>query len=106
MKEIEFTSATVLAKANIYFDGKVVSHTLVTEEGDRKTLGVILPGEYKFDTAAPERMDISHGSCEIKVADASDWTEVSAGDGFDVPGNSFFVIKVADECQYICSFLA
>lgn len=105
MSDIEFTSATVLAKANIYFDGKVVSHTVITSEGEKKTLGVILPGEYKFDTGAPERMDISSGSCEVKVADASEWKGIGVGNGFEVPGNSSFVIKVAEECQYICSFL-
>ena len=105
MSDIEFTSATVLAKANIYFDGKVVSHSVITSDGEKKTLGVILPGEYKFDTVAPERMDITVGDCSVKVADATEWSKVSAGDGFDVPGDSFFVIKVEDECQYICSFL-
>lgn len=105
MSEIEFKSATVLAKANIYFEGKVISHTVITSEGERKTLGVILPGEYKFDTGVPERMDISHGSCEIKISDAAVWTTVTAGSGFDVPGKSHFVIRVTDSCQYICSFL-
>lgn len=105
MSEIEFTSATVSAKANTYFDGKVVSHTIVTSEGERKTLGVILPGEYKFDTGAPERMDITVGNCEIQIGDDSEWSKVVADSGFDVPANSFFKIKVSEECQYICSFL-
>ena len=105
MSDIEFTSATVQARANVYFDGKVVSHTVITSDGERKTLGVILPGKYKFDTVAPERMDITSGACEIKIGDAADWTAVAADAGFDVPGDSFFEIKVAEECQYICSFL-
>jgi purine/pyrimidine-nucleoside phosphorylase len=106
MSEIEFTAATVLAKANIYFEGKVISHTVITSAGERKTLGVILPGEYKFDTGVPERMDITHGACEIQVAGAAaGWSTVKAGSGFDVPGKSYFVIRVKDACQYICSFL-
>ncbi len=106
MQSTEFSSATVTAKANIYFDGKVVSHTVVTSEGERKTLGIIFPGEYEFGTEAPERMEIIDGSCRVKVADAEDWVTVDSGDGFDVPGNSKFQIAVDSIAQYVCSFLS
>ena len=105
MNENEFTSATVTAKANIYFEGKVVSHTVITSNGDRKTLGIIFPGEYEFGTEAPERMDIIEGNCRVKIADAEEWAAIPEGSGFDVPGNSKFAIEVPSICQYICSFL-
>jgi purine/pyrimidine-nucleoside phosphorylase len=101
-----FPNVTVDAKANVYFDGRVVSHTVHFADGSRKTLGLIYPGSYHFGTAAPERMEIIAGSCHIKQ-DADDTeADVDAGSYFDVPGNSGFTIEVANGiCEYICSFL-
>ena len=44
-------NVTAIAKANVYFDGKVVSHTVYLANGDRKTLGLFLPGEYEIASA-------------------------------------------------------
>ncbi|MGA0854837.1 MAG: pyrimidine/purine nucleoside phosphorylase [Luteolibacter sp.] len=101
-----FSNVSVDSKANIYFDGRVVSHTVHFEDGSRKTLGLIYPGKYHFGTAAPERMEIIAGDCEV-VLDGSDKTlAIEAGSSFDVAGNSGFTITVKDGiCEYICSFL-
>ena len=101
-----FPNVTVDAKANVYFDGRVVSHTVHFTDGTRKTLGLIYPGKFHFGTAAPERMEIIPGTFEI-VLDGSDEVEViEAGTAFEVAGNSGFTITVADGiCEYICSFL-
>lgn len=103
---MEFTNVTALARGNVYFDGKVVSHAIVTAEGERKTLGVIQPGTYHFDTDAAERMDIVGGSC-THVLDGADETIATAeGSAFEVPGKSGFTITVRDEpCHYVCSYL-
>ena len=102
-----FPNVTVDAKANVYFDGRVVSHTVHFTDGTKKTLGLIYPGSYHFGTAAPERMEIIAGSCKVTLDGSSDVTEVEAGSAFDVAGNSGFTIEVADGvCEYICSFLA
>ena len=101
----QFTQVTVPCKASIYFDGKVVSHTLVLADGSRKTLGLIYPGSYSFNTAAPERMAIIAGQCRAKVAGATDWSDYAAGSWFDVPANSSFEIAVASGiAEYLCSF--
>lgn len=101
-----FENVTVEAKANVYFDGKVVSHTVIHANGERKTLGLIYPGSYHFGTAAPERMDIISGNCKVVLDDSSETLEVDAGSAFEVPGNSGFTITVEDcICEYICSFL-
>jgi uncharacterized protein YaiE (UPF0345 family) len=68
---MNFTNVTAEAKANIYFDGKVISHSIIMPDGSKKTLGVILPGSYHFGTEAAERMDIVGGSCEV-VLDGSE----------------------------------
>lgn len=102
----EFTQVTAVAKANIYFDGKVVSHTIVTAEGAKKTLGLIYPGSYFFGTGAPERMEIVAGSCKVTLKDQSEAKDYGAGTYFDVPGNHGFTIEVSSGiCEYICSFL-
>lgn len=101
-----FTNATVEAKANVYFDGKVVSHTVLTADGERKTIGLIYPGTYHFGTAAPERMEIISGNCEVILDGSSERLEIDADSAFEVPGNSGFSITVTHcICEYICTFL-
>lgn len=102
----DFQNVTVKPVANIYFDGGVVSHSIVLPDGSKKTLGLIFPGTYRFDTAAPELMEITDGSCEI-VIDGSDTTRfIPTDESFEVAGNSGFSITVHNGvCQYICSFL-
>ncbi len=101
----QFDNVSVPVKANVYFDGKVVSHTVLFADGSRKTLGVILPGEYHFGTGVPERMDITAGTCRIKLPGQADWQVIQAGTAFDVPGDSAFDI-VIDEgvLEYVCSY--
>jgi purine/pyrimidine-nucleoside phosphorylase len=101
----EFKNVTVVGKANIYFDGKVVSHTIRLADGARKTLGLIYPGEYRFNTEAPERMEIIAGTCRAKLAGDGQWKTFGAGTSFDVPAASHFDIAVdSGIAQYICSF--
>ncbi len=102
-----FTNVSVEPLANVYFDGKVVSHSVHFPDGSKKTLGLIYPGTYHFGTAAAERMEIIAGSCEVTL-DGSETTEIIAADSaFEVPANSGFTITVgAGICQYICSFLS
>jgi uncharacterized protein YaiE (UPF0345 family) len=101
----EFSNVTVTAKANVYFDGKVVSHGLTFADGSKKTIGLIYPGEYHFGTQAPERMEIIAGSCQVRLDGQTNGKEYSSGSFFDVPGNSGFTIQVkSDIAEYICSF--
>lgn len=102
----QFTGVTVHTKANVYFDGKVVSHTVLMPDNAKKTLGIIYPGSYHFDTGAPERMEIVAGVCRVTLDGATAVKEYAAGTYFDVPGKSGFTIEVSSGiCEYICSFL-
>jgi purine/pyrimidine-nucleoside phosphorylase len=102
----EFAGVTVPTKANVYFDGGVISHTLIFADGSKKTLGLIRPGSYHFNTEAPERMEIVAGGCRIKLDNEKSTADYAAGTAFDVPGRSGFQIEVAGGlCEYICSFL-
>mgnify|MGYP003916452543 CR=1 FL=1 len=101
-----FQNVTADAKANVYFDGKVVSHTIHFADQSKKTLGLIYPGKYHFGTAAPERMEIIAGACRVVLDGTTETLAIEAGSSFDVAGNSGFTIEVGDGiCEYICSFL-
>ena len=56
---MSFKNVEIKKKANVYHDGKVTSRTIITPEGEMKTLGVMLPGTYRFSTQAPEKIDIT-----------------------------------------------
>ncbi len=102
----QFAGVSVVTKANVYFDGNVVSHTVLFNDGTKKTLGLIRPGTYHFNTGAPERMEIVAGTCTATLDGSAETLEFAAGSYFDVPGNSGFTIAVQTGlCEYICSFL-
>jgi len=102
----EFKNVTAVTKANVYFGGKVVSHTLHFPDGTKKTLGLIYPGQFHFGTDQAERMEIVAGTCTVKLDGQSLESTFTAGQHFDVPAKSGFDIQVsAGICEYICSFL-
>jgi purine/pyrimidine-nucleoside phosphorylase len=102
---VSFANVEVLAKANVYFEGKVVSHTVVSADGSKKTLGLIYPGSFHFGTGAPERMQIIAGSCRARLDGEQEWKAYEAGSEFRVPGASGFDIAVESGiAEYICSF--
>ncbi len=103
----EFSGVTIQTKANVYFDGDVVSYTVWFSDGSKKTLGAIQPGSYHFGSGAPERMEIVAGECEVTLDGGTGVQTYGAGGAFDVPGNSGFTIAVkSGVCEYICSFLS
>lgn len=103
---MEFNNVTAQAKANVYFDGKVVSHGIVLEDGTTKTFGLIYPGSYHFGTEAAERMEITDGACSVNIDETETHTAYAAGEHFDVAANSGFTIVVKEGiCQYVCSYI-
>ena len=97
-------AARVTTQANVYFDGKCVSHTVALADGTKKSVGVVLPSQLTFNTGAPEIMECVAGSCEYKLAGSSEWKKSAAGDRFSIPGNSSFDIRVTEPYHYICHF--
>lgn len=95
----------VATKANVYFDGKCVSHNLTLADGTKKSVGVILPATLTFNTGAPEIMEGTSGRCEYLLSGSSEWVASGAGEQFSVPANSSFQIRVSGEpYSYICHF--
>lgn len=101
----QFENVTVVREANIYFDGNVTSRTVLFADGSRKTLGVMLPGEYEFGTAEKEVMEILAGELEVLLPGASGWRTVKGGESFEVNAGSKFKVKVALPTDYCCSYL-
>jgi hypothetical protein len=104
MPEDRFENVAVVKKANVYHDGKVTSRTVLFPDGARKTLGVMLPGEYDFGTDAPEVMEVLAGEMTVKLPGASDWKTYRAGDSFHVPGHARFQLRIAAVADYCCSY--
>ena len=101
---MSYKNVEVRKKANVYHDGKVTSRTVITAEGEMKTLGVMLPGMYRFSTEAAEIMELTQGKCRVKLAGDDHWTEYGVGERFNVPANSHFEIEVVELLDYICHF--
>lgn len=97
-------TASIATRANVYFDGKCVSHSITLPDGAKKSVGVILPSTLTFSTGAPEVMELVAGRCKVKLAGNDAWTEYVGGQSFSVPGHSSFVIEVSDAVHYICHF--
>ena len=97
-------NVTLNPQANVYFDGKCVSHSFTLPDGTKKSAGVILPSSLVFNTGAAEIMECVAGSCEYKLAGSDAWVTSSAGEKFSVPANSKFDIRCTEPYHYICHF--
>ncbi len=102
----EFKNVTIVREANIYFDGKVTSRTILCPDGLKKTLGIMLPGDYEFGTESPELMEILTGELDVLLPEERIWKSIKAGESFNVPGNAKFKLKVKSVTDYCCSYLA
>ena len=100
----EFTDVTVVKKANVYFDGNVSSRTVRFADGSKKTLGIMLPGDYEFNTADAEIMEILSGDIEVQLP-GNPWKRVGEGETFRIPAHSSFRLKIKELTDYCCSFV-
>ncbi len=101
----QFENVTAVKAANIYYDGKVTSRTLLFADGSKKTLGILLPGEYEFGTEAAEIMEMLAGEVEVLLPGETEWQTLVGGETFNVPANSKFGIKVNTVADYCCSYI-
>ncbi len=101
----EFKNVTVVREANVYFGGGVTSRTVLFADGSKKTLGIMQPGQYEFNTGKPELMEILSGQIEVLLPGTPEWKAVKGGESFSVPVNSTFKMKMKTMADYCCSFL-
>jgi len=104
MTSQQINGVSVNPQANVYFDGKCVSHSITFADGTKKSVGVVLPATLTFNTGAPEIMECVAGSCEYKLKGSDAWVKSGAGQKFSVPGNTSFEIRVSEPYHYICHF--
>ena len=95
---------TIKTRANVYFDGKCVSHSIEMADGKKLSVGVILPARLTFNTGAPEVMELVDGACRVRLAGSDVWTDCAGGQSFSVPGQSSFEIEVIQTLHYVCHF--
>jgi hypothetical protein len=100
----QFDNISVVKKSNVFFDGKCVSHSVLFADGTRKTVGVILPSTLTFNVGVPEVMEITAGTCRVKINDEPEFKTYAAGSQFSVPANGKFVIEATEAVDYVCSF--
>jgi uncharacterized protein YaiE (UPF0345 family) len=97
-------AASIHTRANVYFDGKCVSHSIELADGTKKSVGVILPARLNFNTGAAEVMELVEGRCRVRLAGSAEWADYGAGERFAVPGQSSFDIEVTQTLHYVCHF--
>jgi len=100
-----FDNVTVVKKANIYFDGKVTSRTVLFASGEKKTLGIMMPGEYEFGTGDREIMEVLGGSMKVLLPGNNEWKVFGEGESFEVPANSSFKLIISEVADYCCSYI-
>ncbi|MCI4411542.1 MAG: pyrimidine/purine nucleoside phosphorylase [Thiotrichales bacterium] len=98
-----FNNVSVNKTANVYFDGKCVSHTITLADGTRKSVGVILPSTLTFNVGVPEIMELLAGKGRVQVS-GGEWQNFEGVFTFNVPENGSFIIEVSDTVHYVCHF--
>jgi hypothetical protein len=101
----EFRDVTIVKKANVYFNGNVTSRSIIFSDGSKKTLGIMLPGIYEFNTAEREIMEIYAGDLDVLLPGTQEWKTIKGPDTFEVPAHSKFSLKVRSLTDYCCSFV-
>jgi len=99
-----YRNVDVDKSANIYYEGRVISRNIFFKDGSKKTLGVMMVGEYEFNTALREVLEIISGKLNFKVDGSDDWQFIKEGMSFNVPENSSFQVKVLELVNYTCSY--
>jgi uncharacterized protein YaiE (UPF0345 family) len=100
----QFDNVSVVKKANVFFDGKCISHNVIFADGTKKSVGVIFPSSLVFNTGAPEIMEINAGKCRVRLKGEAEWKSYEGGQSFNVPGNSSFDIETTEMLDYVCHF--
>jgi hypothetical protein len=89
-----------MIKVNEYLEGKVKSLGFELD-GNQYTIGVMLPGEYSFNTDKEEHITVTVGGFGIRRK-GEDWKEAKTGDTIVVPAKSSFDLKINKPTSYVC----
>ena len=99
-----FKGVSIAKAANILYDGNITSRAITFEDGSKKTLGIMLAGEYELNTVNKEVIDIQRGKIDLLLP-ASDCQEFEGPASFTIPANTKFRLRVHSLVDYCCSFI-
>lgn len=100
---MQFDGVSVGKKANVFFDGKCVSHTVTLPDGTRKSVGVILPSTLRFDLTTREVMEVVDGTAHVSINGEPE-KAFPAGQSWTVDAGGYFIIRAVDPVHYVCHF--
>lgn len=102
----KINNGSIVKKANVYFNGKVTSRTILLTTGEKKTLGIMMPGQYEFETGDQEHMELLAGELNVLLPNNKEWTIFKSGQTFDIPAHTKFRIRAVELSDYCCSYIA
>lgn len=100
----QFEQVTVIKEANIYYEGKVTSRTVLLPDGSKVTLGIMMPGSYEFGTDQHETMEILSGQLSVQLPGTEEWLHIDGQSTFEVPANTRFKLEIKTVTDYCCSY--
>ncbi len=100
---MQFDQVSVGKKANVFFDGKCISHTVTLADGSRKSVGVILPSSLRFDLTTKEIMEVVEGHAFVSINGGTEVT-FTTGQSWEVDAGGYFQIRVEAPFHYVCHF--
>lgn len=100
---MSLVNVEVAIKANVYFDGKCISHTVTLEDKTRKSIGVILPSTLRFDLTTKETMIVFAGEAFVSINGLPE-VLFSSGQSWVVEAGGYFIIRVEEPLHYVCHF--
>ncbi|RBQ29685.1 pyrimidine/purine nucleoside phosphorylase [Aliarcobacter vitoriensis] len=100
----DFKGVSIAKAANILYGGNITSRSITFEDGSKKTLGIMLDGEYELNTVNKSIIDIQRGNLELLLP-AQEWQVFEGPASFEIPANSKYKLKVNSLVDYCCSFV-
>ena len=101
----KFKNVTIEKKANVYLEGKIISHTIIFNSGEKKTLGIMMPGEYEFNTCEKEIIEVLDGRMMVLLPKETEWKLFHKGEVFEISGNSNYKLAIGEVTEYCCSLI-
>jgi uncharacterized protein YaiE (UPF0345 family) len=96
---------TTSKRRTVEGEGKGRTPHGIVPDGTKKTLGVMLPGDYEFGTSDSEIMEMLGGEMDVLLPGEKIWKTFKAGESYTVPANSKFKLKVKGVADYCCSYV-
>ena len=101
---MDFDNVSVHRRAETLHEGRVSRRSVITADGEMKSLGLMLAGTYRLSTQDAETLEITAGRCRVKLAEQQTWSEYGPGERVRVPAHSHFEIEVDELLDFVCHY--